>query len=484
MRRIAIAGALLAICALLWTLGTKGLSLRAPAQSGPGTPMDLTDPPADRLSAPGSDPGSPTASAAAAPRSVVRIEGRVMGAPFVDWEGCEVAEPDAATAPPLAGALVRACAAAVDMRDARFDPALRFAETRSDTLGRYVLEIEVPAEGAPVSLDAFARGHLTFASGFYCCSVDRTPLKPGDCRHVDLFLEPALYVAGVVVDAVGAPIPGVEITARNCFDDGYGYAGYTTTDALGRFEMFDVPLAEARQGTTARLDFEHRAHRITTVLDAYTLEPRDLASLRVVMERGYRIAGTLTDPRGAPVKGVVVGAEYEDYNLRKASVTDDAGRFEIVGLSAGEMELLAADVAARLWLRQPTTVRADDVGVRLSMREFPDGEPPPAVEVLGMKLADVTPALREALAIHPSYHVIILDPGPDAERIGLGWIKAGDCIMRHPSVRSFAAELVGARQHAAGIVIGYRREDFFGTNSTSLHFEDSDVPKLRAVLGD
>ena len=82
--------------------------------------------------------------------------------------------------------------------------------------------------------------------------------------------------------------------------------------------------------------------------------------------------------------------------------------------------------------------------------------------MLGMKLADVTPELQAAYDLYHPQGAVVLDPGPNAPRLGLGelaegcyfWLVGDD--TQPATVREFVDAILNARNLAAKDVFQLR----------------------------
>ncbi len=153
-------------------------------------------------------------------------------------------------------------------------------------------------------------------------------------------------VAGSVLDREGKPIPGAEIvvtslshpTNRSVFLGAPMLATHlprSITDQAGRFALI---LPEA---TDVSLSARHSRYLGEGMVkaDVQTLEP-------MVLVPAGGIAGTVTDAAtGQPAAGVIFGAQLIEWRKQFVggwgdAVTDDQGRFVIIGLEPGVYNLL------------------------------------------------------------------------------------------------------------------------------------------------
>ncbi len=245
--------------------------------------------------------------------------------------------------------------------------------------------------------------------------------------------------AGRVTDGQGKPLAGVEVTLAVMDSYIHSVAGGPSgdpvrTDADGRFSISgqDPPEAPTDEphAPDVRLEFRRSDLLFARLEDASLLSPEQRADLRVRLRHGATLSGRVVDPAGRPVGGVRVKAIYglarDDPETRneylKSAVTDAAGHFELRGLAPGKAAIgaAAADPAgvilcgqAKVDLGQP--VKPVEITVR--SLELPPGT---AVhELLGLRLTDVTPAVKSALLLGDvrTPGVLVLSPGPNAGRI-------------------------------------------------------------------
>ena len=134
----------------------------------------------------------------------------------------------------------------------------------------------------------------------------------------------------------------------------------------------------------------------------------------------------------------------------------------------------------------------NDVDVRLQPIRMPAGVK--AYSVLGMQLADVTPELKSAYDLRYDHGALILDPGPDPDRLKIGEIAEGDVFWmvgqrRVGGVREFVDRLLAepgvpiAGERGIRVVYGFLRVDAVGTNTQYIRFTEDERKQLQ-VLSD
>jgi protocatechuate 3,4-dioxygenase beta subunit len=176
--------------------------------------------------------------------------------------------------------------------------------------------------------------------GFAPVAVRAAPVPAGEgaCDFGTVILEPAVEVRGLVVDRGGQPVSGAEVYAgkdlrrlRFATDAGVPIdrKPEATTGADGRFVLPDLRRGE-------RLDLEVRAAGYRPGSAAGVPAP-NTRPVRIVLDRGVRVAGRVVDAGGRPV----AGAELE---LRSERPGGERGIIRHVG---GATARTAADADGR-----------------------------------------------------------------------------------------------------------------------------------------
>ncbi|MBL6721503.1 MAG: carboxypeptidase regulatory-like domain-containing protein [Planctomycetes bacterium] len=138
-------------------------------------------------------------------------------------------------------------------------------------------------------------------------------LEPGAEDEQLIIVAPPARLGGVVLDAEGAGVPGLEVAvvsadhfegagldAREERDGWPGLVQRATTDGGGRFDLGTVA-ANRPLAVLVRLDGAIVATETTQVGEG---QRRDDLELRVAAERALRV--TVTDPEGLPLEGALV----------------------------------------------------------------------------------------------------------------------------------------------------------------------------------
>jgi hypothetical protein len=320
---------------------------------------------------------------------------------------------------------------------------------------------------------------------------------PGDTVGASFVLKRGLYVAGIVVDEQGKPVPDVHVTATEQEPTSYGYIAVTSTGSDGRFEIFDFPLPYdemADRGTKGALEFEHDSFVVKTVPDVYTLGTDDQENMQVVLSTGRAVSGTLLDEKGKPAQAEMVEVIFDDEGVeRKAVVTDAGGKFALTGLPSKKASLRCCVVNRRVKVRRDIVLDQDLAQVELRLEPWALKHEPKIVKLLGMEVADIDDELRDACDLGPkTTGVFIFDPGPRSARLGIGELAPGDYFWavedaRVASVRQFVARILSETaedQRATGCHVAYtlRRPEYQASANPYMKLTADDVEGLRMLL--
>lgn len=399
---------------------------------------------------------------------------------------------------PLARALIRAAIPAADMRFVQLGGKNKTFETTAGDDGRYALDVPVRNGATTASIDAMAPGYRRL-SGTLRSGGDARQLtiSPGSVVESSFVLEPALYVKGIVLDERGKPIAGVEIDANGDTSRSSGGIERTASRPDGSFEVFNYPLQPSQEdGETEKgvIGFFLPEYVRNSIKDIYALSDDQRNSLRVVLPTGHTIAGVVFDADHQPDANVMVEAAIEAKdelaNGRKATMTDAAGKFVLHGLAPGLTTLRAHDLRQHQKVEVPITLNADSLDTKLLLQPIKLTTEPQKINVLGLSLTDLTDELRDIYNIYNRHGALILDPGKDSARLGIGelaegytfWMVGDEPIS---NVRELIEKLIAesvkpeAEKYGCRVVYSFRDLDFVGTNTQYLKLTPADLRELR-----
>lgn len=401
------------------------------------------------------------------------------------------------TGKPISGALVRIAVPATDMRHVRVSTNHKIYQINTDNEGNF--KIAVPLDNAnSISADVLAQGYRS-AAGTYTSGGDfslyKIAVEPNQQINLSIKLPKALYIAGTVCDNGGKAISGVKIQGRMMFNNGYADIASTESSESGRFELFDFP-AERDPNEKGVLQFWHPQFQYVSFPDVYEKSKEELKALKIIMPRGLKVTGILVNSSGKPAADTRV--EIMKCGIAfKNQITDSNGRFELAGLAKGLITLNAvANNANQKAVKELMLLKDEDVILKLEPVELEKDIK--AVTLLGMQLADETPALKKLYDIPPNTGgVVILDPGADHERLGIGKLEKGysffmvgdknisnlkemiaEILRINALPKPSAGEMVQDGYHGLIRVVYLIRG---GTNTQYLKLTDEDAKQLREV---
>ena len=330
------------------------------------------------------------------------------------------------TGKPIANALVLVSSPAIDMRTVRGNqPGL--TETRTDAKGRF--NVQVP-KNEKISLNAFTPGYEE-AAGMWMSGLwilHNVPFPSGHGQEFTIKLQPALYVAGIVTDESGRPFSEASVTATISDESSTAYVAFDTTEANGRFQIFDFPLkpedVSGNANAHGQLIFSNPIKLTSIIQNVYALSEAERTNLHVTLSSGHEVKGIITSAAGQPLAQAVVEAVHADKEAaRRKSMTDAHGRFVVRGLPDGEITLRAHSTTFDQTIRTNVQLAGADAEVNLRMEPVVLKNPPKPVNLLGMKLADVTPELQAVYDLYAPTGVLILDPGTNDLWLGPSVLK-------------------------------------------------------------
>jgi beta-lactamase regulating signal transducer with metallopeptidase domain len=397
---------------------------------------------------------------------------------------------------PLANVRVRVAIPAADMRFVDSTTPHKQLEAKSNTKGDYRLEIPGITKPTTISIDAikpfYRRLVGTLMSGGDAKSVE---VAPGATAEASLILKPALYVAGVVVDEEGKPIPAVKISANATIGRGSGGVERTASQADGTFELFNYPPKAdilGRDLGKGYVYFSHPDYIAYKIEDIYALAPKEREALRIILERGHDVTGTVIDVTGRPVPNAMVKAARADWTHRKATMTDANGKFALRGLIEGLTTLSVRALHIKQQVHMPIAVNGDQNDLQVQLKPIALPADLKKHTVLGMQLADVTPESKSAYDLYFDRGALILDPGKDSDRLNVGRLTEGYLFWmvgnkRIGSVREFVNQILtetggqDAATNGVRVVYSFSTVDADGNMTQYLKLTKDDLKELQSV---
>ncbi len=214
--------------------------------------------------------------------------------------------------------------------------------------------------------------------------------------------------------------------------------------------------------------------------------------MRVVLETGRQIAGTVFDAAGKPVRGAMVKVVRKDGSHRKATATDANGKFALRGLSEGLTMLSARAMDIRQTFYLPMALKSDQIGLEVRLKPISLPADLKTYTVLGMQLADMTPRLKDTYDLYGERGAVILDPGQDSDRLSIGKLAEGDTFWmvgrtRIGNVREFVNQILtetagqNAEVSSVRVVYNFNRVDFDGARTATMKLTKDDLKQLQMV---
>ncbi len=212
---------------------------------------------------------------------------------------------------PIPGATVRAFTRSASLP----------AEAESDEAGAFVLAGLKPGT---LELSAHAPGYAS----------TRQPVVVGT-EDLVIALDAGGTVTGAVVDGKGQPVSGAMVRAAADAREMDAPPMGLTSDGDGRFTLYDV-----RPGLYV-VEARAAGHPPGNVSDVRVTAgaTTDVGTLR--LRSGGVLQGTVKDAAAEPIAGASVRVEADSYGPGLQTQTDAAGAFQISGLSAGRVDVVA-----------------------------------------------------------------------------------------------------------------------------------------------
>jgi protocatechuate 3,4-dioxygenase beta subunit len=322
--------------------------------------------------------------------------------------------------------------------------------------------------------------------------------------------EPAKY-AGQIVGDNGKPVAGVHVRATSRSPDGsYRYfGGEIKTDQDGRFAVDPAnSQSPIDLSLPVELEFSHPDFVYAELADLNLLPAPQRNDLHIALRPGKSIAGRVTDSAGHPVAGAAVIEVIDPYGgaalsekvvYSRATVTDNQGKYQLHGLVPSKLIIEARKPDAQNSLLVGQThidLQTDNPSVDLVATRLVPPTNKVIHDLFGMKLIDVDDQMRELLLLSKYDRIMVLDPGPNANRLNIGPITAGDAFFfvgNSPTkdFDAFASNLLaecqaqqkaGRTEFSVRVVYSYRPPQGEWTNTQYMTLTAADLAQLEHAV--
>ena len=301
--------------------------------------------------------------------------------------------------------------------------------TKTDDRGSY--SIKIPDLFGPImaSIDVAAPGYERLSGTLMMGGDDRTTrLIPKGIARENFTLNPAAYFRGVVVDQDGKPVKQVAVSANMTIGRGQGGIERSETNDQGEFEIFNYPV-KVGDGQVGSVYFTHPSFLPSQISPIHAIEDDERGKIRVVLQAGQTISGTVHFASGKPAPDVMIKATGANGQGRKAVLSDQSGRFSLQGLPNGSLDLSVQDLTVDQKVAMQLKEDSDHDGIQLTMQKIDLPDAMPTQQVLGMTLTDGTPEIKEAFGLFNESGAVILKPGLSWVRLGIGKLQRGFYVL-------------------------------------------------------
>lgn len=334
---------------------------------------------------------------------------------------------------PLADAKVRVVIPATDLRQFQMTSEYREVWGTTDESGKYSVTIPGIEKETTAAIDVLHPGHRRVGGAIMGGDGDPSDvtLNPGGHAEFDAKLPERLYFAGQVVDESGKPIEGVAVFASLSANNGVYGVEKTSTDAEGKFGIYCYDATWLKdsakwQQPTAGIHFVNDEYILSSIDDLQDVEPSTRDSLKVVLKKGFSLAGRVLNSDKSPAGDLAITILQRPYQ-RKGMVTDANGMFRFDGVVGSSTQLRVVDVPGNSKLIQTIDVNESNLNMTVMLTPF---ESPLTTthQVLGMTLVNLTDAINSAydLQLGSPQGVMITNPGTRFREFEIGELKPGD----------------------------------------------------------
>jgi beta-lactamase regulating signal transducer with metallopeptidase domain len=208
----------------------------------------------------------------------------------------------------------------------------------TDAAGRIVVELPQ----APERFGVFITnpGYGPYWTG-WSSETHAEPIPPRFTAE----LEAAWSVGGVIVDAGGKPVEGVEVHPSIEFKKRpgdvrqFGSGARAKTDAAGKWHFDSVPVSMAE----VHAEIDHPSFmpiRRSLTRGEFGIEPGREPATRIVLDRGLTVTGKVTDEAGKSIVGALVRTKFWN-DIRQATTGSD-GVYKLVGCEPKPVHLVVS----------------------------------------------------------------------------------------------------------------------------------------------
>ncbi|MCL2349719.1 MAG: carboxypeptidase regulatory-like domain-containing protein [Planctomycetaceae bacterium] len=220
--------------------------------------------------------------------------------------------------------------------------------------GRYGAVVKTDAQGlVPVQLPDDGMGRLE-------CFVQIDHYTPfvarwgqGGAEQIPaaytIRLDDAATVGACFIDENGKPVEGVEISPRVEFKKREGDLGQLgmgksyKSNQNGNWTFASAPMASGNTPGKLGVEISHPDFmplRMELPLLVYSVDANGTPNMRIALETGYTVTGTLTDQSGKPIAGGTVRAMFA--NIQREAKTDENGVYRLTACPPGKKRIIAA----------------------------------------------------------------------------------------------------------------------------------------------
>lgn len=181
---------------------------------------------------------------------------------------------------------------------------------------------------------------------------------------------------------------------------------------------------------------------------------------------------------------------------QRVTFSDENGRFLVQSLPDGEVSVRAHTPAFDQKARKTIQLARVDAEVNLRLEPVVFKHPPNPVSVLGLTLANMTPELQDVYELDSATGVVILDPGTNHLRLGMGELSQGERFWivgnkEIKNLREMVAEVlrvdalpksVDPNEGCHGSIrVVYIYRNGAGTMTQRLTLTDEDIAELKRI---